>query len=254
MICDCHNDFCTVLKTEEFYDYLFLCKEQGVGIILASIFTTEFDKDIWQTIEGIANALKSIEINELKILLHIEDLGFIKTEADIDRLVLLRPFSCGLTWNFDNSIANKKGLTKLGKTVVKRLKKEHILVDLAHANKKTFYLASRIIKRNLFVSHTGLNIVCESTRNIDNKQVKKIIKSNGFVGFFLVSKFLGERGINAHIKLCEKLGGAKNMGIGTDYFGTRDIQKGCETYIDLSKKLHKEVLGKNFVEFLSRLP
>ena len=73
----------------------------------------------------------------LKIMSCLEDIGFVINENRVDynalkEIISIKPFSCGLVWNFDNSLGGgsfgKSGLTEFGKLVVKMLESNNILV------------------------------------------------------------------------------------------------------------------------------
>jgi len=252
MICDTHNDFPTKLSGKSFFDYIKYCEKSGVKVILASVFTTE-QHNPWYVISHTIHHIQYYAShNNIKILLHVEDLGYLKDINDLNKLIDLKPFSCGLVWNYDNTIATQKGLTEFGRIVVQKLKEHNILIDLAHANKKTFYQAVKIIKKHIFVSHTGFYALCRHKRNINNRQARRIIKSGGFIGLFLVRSFM-KGGLNAHISHAARLGGKDNIGIGTDYLGTRDLLPGYKKYAELSERVPHQILYQNFINFLSRI-
>ncbi len=77
----------------------------------------------------------------------------------------------GLTHFFDNALAgslhgtSKAGLSKFGRTAVKRLHKKGIIIDLAHASEKAAWEVLEMTDGPLVVSHTGLKGTCDSPRN-----------------------------------------------------------------------------------------
>jgi microsomal dipeptidase-like Zn-dependent dipeptidase len=97
----------------------------------------------------------------------------------------------GITHFFDNEWAgsahgmNKKGLTEMGKKLIQKMDKYHIIIDLAHASINTIddVLASTV--NPLIVSHTGVKGVCNNQRNLSDKHIVEIGKRNGLIGIGL---------------------------------------------------------------------
>jgi membrane dipeptidase len=123
-----------------------------------------------------------------------------------------------------------KALTDAGRELVARMNARRILVDLAHANKTTFWGALEAHAADLppIVSHTGIEAVHPHWRNIDDAQIRAIADRGGIVGIMFQSAFLeavpmfgrGRRErILAHLEHVVDLVGDEFVGIGTDYDG-----------------------------------
>lgn len=97
----------------------------------------------------------------------------------------------GLAHFFDNEWAgsahgiNKGGLTAKGKELVKKMDSLHITIDLAHASPKTIDDVLAFTSSPVIVSHTGVQGVCNNTRNLSDKHLMEIGKHNGLVGIGL---------------------------------------------------------------------
>lgn len=129
------------------------------------------------------------------------------------------------------------GLTPLGREVVERCNDARILVDLAHAGRKTFWQALEAHRSDLppIVSHTGVSAVRRHWRNIDDAQIRAIASRGGVIGIMYQSSFLSStqerrwrpsitRGcaraaILDHLQHVIELVGDDFAGIGTDYDG-----------------------------------
>lgn len=273
-ICDCHNDFFGELKKDELQNYIDTCQNAGVQFLSGSYWTTKKECDILEDI-----ALRKAEINEPKCFaLHIEDLGFIRDENELEKLIKLKPFSCSLTWNFDNKFAGgshgEQGLTKLGENVIKKLENNHILFDLAHINKKSFFNAQNISKNPPYISHTGFCFIRDDKRNLDEEQIKFIVKNKGFIGLFFYDKLSMAKNADKscfsvkniaenYARFVDKFG-CENIGVGSDFYGISNPPKNLENYFQFSRlKYELENLGmsggemdkifyKNFQNFLSK--
>ena len=271
-IFDCHNDFLTELKSEKKING-YLSKINNETKIISAVWSTRLSENEAFDYLNLANGLKE-KFNQT--LFSIEDCHFIN-ELNIDKVLALKPFSAGLVWNDDNALGGGaygfSGLTNWGEIVSKKFEDNKIIIDLAHANEKTFFDIARISNRALFCSHTAFGGVKNHPRNLKDYQLKMIVESGGFVGLALVSEFLTENkkatinDICDHIVYFATKFGLNNIGFGTDFFGTKNLPIGIKTYHDLLKialKLNKlgftneeidNLFYKNFEKFyLINLP
>lgn len=223
--------------------------------MLAQVWTSELKHPM--------NALQKfhIEVCQTKnLLLAIEDLGFLTErnwKKNIKKIIEFKPFSCGLVWNNDNTLGGgafgKSGLTKLGEKVALTLENAGILVDTAHMNEQTFWDFCKITTRPIFNSHSNFYEQNPHARNLKNEQIERIIKSGGMFCLSFVKYFVSDEGdvkcadVARQIAWCVKKFGDKNVGIGSDFFGTTELPDDLKTYVDFAK------LKKNLLKFgLSR--
>lgn len=283
-ICDAHNDFLTEIKQTNqklFYLNNQLIKNRKIKYVCAQVWTFKLKNPIKYIfrlhsyifkVKGSFNRL----INK-KVLFCIEGLDFItKSNACemIDIIKDIKPFSCGIVWNFDNNLGGgalgKSGLTLLGKQVVKELERHKILIDTAHMNRKTFYDFCKITTMPIYNSHSNINSLKRHPRNLTNNQIETIINSKGFIGLSFVKDFISDktfdlRNISLQIKYFIANFGEDNVGIGSDYFGTKSLPQNLLNYNDfsnlkkdlknigLSNSQIRKVFYKNFVRFKYRL-
>lgn len=273
-ICDCHNDFFGELKKDELQKYIDTCQNAGVQFLSGSYWTTKKECEILEDI-----AMRKAGINEPKCFaLHIEDLGFIRDEIELEQLIKLKPFSCSLTWNFDNKFAGgshgEQGLTKLGENVIKKLENNHILFDLAHLNKKSFFEAQNISKNPPYISHAGFCFVRDDKRNVDKSQIDFVVKNNGFIGMFFYDKLsmakntdlarFSVKNIAENYARFVDSFGCENIGFGSDFYGIDNPPKNLEDYsqfqnltnelenLGMSGEEIDKIFYKNFQNFLSK--
>lgn len=253
-ICDCHNDFFGELDKEHLQEYVNTCENSGVSFLSGSYWTTKKDWDIFEDIR----ARKKKIADQKSFVLHIEDLGFLKDEQDIEKLLKINPFSCSLTWNFDNDFAGgsygENKLTKKGEKLIKNLQKNNILIDFAHLNKKSFFDVANLIEKPPYISHTGFCFVRDDKRNLDDEQIRFIVENNGFLGMFFYDKLNAKtdaikndfsvKNIAKNIAGFVERFGNNNLGIGSDFFGIEAPPKNLENYKHF-QNLHDElkVLG-----------
>lgn len=228
-IADSHTDFMTAVNSKkQREEYVKFCAQTGVKILGCAIFTTEYNF----TIDNIIQFKNELQIlsnkYNIKLLLCIEDLGFITTMQDLERLIALKPFSISLTWNYLNQYAGgantSQGLTALGKKVVKMLEENKILVDTAHLSNQAFEDLIKITTLPIFNSHSNVCQLYPHNRNLTNKQIYQIMQSGGYLGVTIYSRFLSNHQItskdvaNQFDYLVNKFG-VDYFGFGSDLYG-----------------------------------
>ncbi len=274
-ICDTHNDFLTELEVKDLANYIEDCKSKGVEKICASYWSSEkneveIEKDIFKS----ANVLQECG----DCLLHIEDLWWVKDEEKLKSLDNLKPFSCSLTWNFDNVLAGGSkgngGLTLWGKKCLKVLSECGVVIDVAHLNRKSFWQVAKVLRNHIYCSHTGFYGVVKHKRNLTDMQIDYIVRSNGFIGLFFFDQCTKNRTNKMNFCVDDIVGnlnyftsrwGCNNIGIGSDFYGIETKPVGLSDYEDFenlktamkkagySKNQIERIFYKNFNSFLSRL-
>lgn len=209
--------------------------------------------DIIKNLEVVNRLIEdnNIILTNIKYVYGLEGLDYLKTIEDIDKIYELGVRSVNIVWNNDNKFGggakgdNKRGLTKLGEKLVKKLVKRKIAIDLSHANEKTFYdivYICKKLKENgenpiIFASHSNCKRICDIPRNLSDDQIIKIRELNGIVGIVGIKSFcIKEENFNnnktkyynayvEHIKHIKKiLGGVDNIAVSTDdmtYYETK---------------------------------
>ncbi|MCL2847058.1 MAG: membrane dipeptidase [Firmicutes bacterium] len=222
---DLHNDAICLLPWQQFLEHIKHAEHAGAGTVLSSVWTTNMSDPISE----IKKYRQLIDNTRTKINLpmHIEDAWFLN-EQNVDDVIATRPYSVGLTWNQNNNLAGGAHgdgeLTDLGRSMIERLTKSGVVIDLAHLNKKSFHqVADQLTGQRLFCSHTCFDEINPHPRNIDREQIQRIVDSDGIVGLTLVNEFLGDSGVAGHIKYFHGNWGTENLGIGTDFFGAPDM-------------------------------
>ncbi|MDX1992934.1 MAG: dipeptidase [bacterium] len=143
------------------------------------------------------------------------------------------------------------GLTDAGKALVKRCNELGILIDLSHMNEAGFWDVAKLSDAPLVATHSNVHALCQSTRNLTDKQLDAIKESDGMVGLNFAVGFLREDGGNGvdtpldvlvrHIDyLVERLG-VERVGFGSDFDGATMPQdlSGVEKVQNLVEALRK---------------
>ena len=168
-------------------------------------------------------------------LLSMEGIYLAKNDISYINYLYERGVRClSFTWNPSNEFAqgingeNSKGLSNLGVKAVLRCNELGILVDVSHANDRTFNDIACISTKPFVATHSNSRYICAHKRNLDNSMLKTIAKANGLTGINYFSDFLIEKEKNAvagvddiirHIEYIAALIGTKHIGLGSDFDG-----------------------------------
>ncbi len=179
---------------------------------------------------------------------HIYDRVFQQVEALFGLNV--RVFT--LTWNNSNRLAHsaleadKKGLTKLGKDYIKKLRQYNMILDMSHASTRTVLDVCDSWQGKIIASHSCVRKLNPSfLRNIDDRAIKAIYKRGGVVGVNFSRHHLGKYDVVDHIDyLCDKFG-VSCAALGSDFDGITDPVIGNPAGI---RKLERTLIKKGYSE------
>jgi membrane dipeptidase len=136
-------------------------------------------------------------------------------------------------------------LTATGQAMVEALNERRILLDLAHASRRTFSDALEALDgcdRPLppVVSHTGVSGVHPSWRNLDDEQIRAIAERDGVIGIMYHRGFLGRpfwkvgaEAIVRHLEHTIAVGGEDCAALGSDWDGMIVTPRDMPTCLEL---------------------
>jgi membrane dipeptidase len=138
-------------------------------------------------------------------------------------------FGHGVPFRFPSTGDTGPGLTNLGKELIRTCARLGIAVDLSHITEQGFWDVAAISDKPLIASHSNVNALCESSRNLTDKQLDAIAERGGLVGLNFATCFLNADGqghtstslgiMLRHLDyLIEKLG-VDHVGFGSDFDG-----------------------------------
>jgi len=147
-------------------------------------------------------------------------------------LVWSRPniFGTGVPFLFPSSPDTGPGLSDAGKALVARCNDLGVLVDLSHLNEAGFWDVAGISKHPLVATHSAVHDICQSSRNLTQKQLDAIKDSDGLVGSNFHVGFLRPDGkgdgpgttvaaIADHVDALVDTLGIDRVALGSDYDG-----------------------------------
>lgn len=241
-------------------DYPRLREARFTGVVydLATNIFRSPERRLAVTIENVARCRRQIEA-------HADDLGVARTAAEYDALVAAGRTAFFLALQGGDALAHDlsaldgplgdelhritlvhlrssvlggsnspgqpdPGVTDAGRELIARCNQRRVLVDLAHAGRRTFWTALDAHDPSLppIVSHTAMDAVRPLWRNTDDGQARAVADRGGVVGIVYQGNFLsrvppgfpGRRvAIIEHLDHLIRVAGEDTAAIGTDYDG-----------------------------------
>lgn len=167
----------------------------------------------------------------LCFVLHLEGAEALDEPYDLVLLRRLGLRSVGLTWNYTNKYgtgcASRKdvGLTHEGEELVRMANKLGIVVDLAHASKRTALEAMEVSRKPVIVSHANVRRLVDRPRNVDDEVLEALRRNGGVLGISAIGPLVSTRPkptldeLVQHFMYVYETFGADLLAIGTDFLG-----------------------------------
>jgi membrane dipeptidase len=156
--------------------------------------------------------------------------GSVMLEDDLAMLRLFRDLGVRqihLAYNLNNSIAagchdEDRGLTELGRAVVKEINAVGMLMDCSHSGRRTSLEIMAVSKKPVIFSHSNPKGMRNHGRNIDDEQIAACAKTDGVIGICGIGPFLGENDIRSetvvrHIDYVAERVGTRHIGLALDF-------------------------------------
>ncbi|MET0961153.1 MAG: membrane dipeptidase [Psychrobacillus psychrotolerans] len=185
--------------------------------------------------------LKTLKDGQIGAVLSLEGLDMI--DGDLFKLKLLLSHGVklvGLTWNGANKVADGSfeesgtGLTSFGEEVLSLLNEQKVIVDVSHLSEQSFWDVLPKAKW-LMASHSNSRTLCNSARNLNDKQLNALIARNSPIHVVYYPPFIndGEKSVGLedlvkHIEHIVSLGGKHLIGFGSDFDGINEFVLGLE--------------------------
>lgn len=174
----------------------------------------------------------------------------------------------GLAHFFDNDVAGsahgeaKGGLTALGRSVVTRMQRLGMLVDLAHASPAAFDEALALATRPVVVSHVGVQATCAGPRNLTDAQLRALAANGALIGIGFWDGAIcssSPRDVAKAIRHAVDVAGIAHVALGSDWDGATTVSIAGDTIAQLTQALLdagfteaeiRAVMGDNAIRFL----
>lgn len=147
-------------------------------LINSTIHEIRENQDIFNIIREKGDFNRGIVEGKFDIIMGIEGLKAIGKNLDwIDTFYELGFRHASLTWNEENHLATgvdgdkERGLTSIGKEAVKKMEKLGMIIDVSHANDKTFWDIYDNTTKPIIASHSNVKALCDHKRNLTDEQI-----------------------------------------------------------------------------------
>ncbi len=166
--------------------------------------------------------------HKLNVILGFESLQPVTDVNHLKKLYILGFRHAMLTWNEENHFATgvsgdkDRGLTELGKDVIRFMNTYKMIVDVSHANKKTVSDILEISTKPVIASHSNVYELCPHRRNLDFAQISNITSKGGIIGITAVKAFVNPdeptvKEMMKHIVYLKQRGLTNNIALGFDF-------------------------------------
>lgn len=186
----------------------------------------------------IVRGREDLEAEGVKLVLALEGADVLTDPYDLYWLRGLGVLCVGLTWNYDNKFASscmsKKdyGLTGYGEELVGVADELGMIVDVAHAGKRSVLDAASISKRPIIASHANARRLRDHVRNLDDEELEAIAGTGGVVGVTAINATLADRpsivDLARHASYIGENFGWEHVALGTDFLGVESTPEGFE--------------------------
>ena len=174
----------------------------------------------------------------------------------------------GIAHFFDNefggsSYGANRGLTPLGRELIREMEQRRIIVDLAHASPKTIDDVLAMATRPVLVSHTGVQGTCKGARNLSDEHLRKIAANGGIIGIgFWPGAVCGNdvQSIVRAIRHVVRVTGVSHAALGSDFDGDTTVPFDAAGLAQLTAALQaggfteteiRQIMGENALRFLA---
>lgn len=152
-------------------------------------------------------------------------------EGSVERLQELKHWGVSfitLCHNYDNDLCGSatdstgKGLTPLGRKIVREINRLGMYVDVSHASDRTVLDVCSITDRPVIASHSGCRAITFHPRNLSDRLIGVIRETYGIMGIPLAERFVESHdGFRRHVAHALRRG--IRVGIGSDLYGAKMI-------------------------------
>lgn len=166
----------------------------------------------------------------IPIVLGMEGLsGLGGNAALINILYKLGIRHASLTWNEENEFATgvsssntDRGITESGIRVLKTMESLGMIIDVSHANERTFWDIYEHTEKPFIASHSNAYRLCSVPRNLKDDQIKAIAQRGGVIGINAWPDFIDKEkpsleSLVNHIDYIAELVGIEHIVFGFDF-------------------------------------
>lgn len=182
-----------------------------------------------------------------------------------------------LEWNDENDLATGnsghagRGLTDLGRRAIARMNERHMVVDVSHANEKTFWDILDTSALPIIATHSNAKAKCFVERNLTDQQMRALANKGGLIGMNACDSFIhaekDERDalhLAEHARYIADLVGVSHVACGFDFGAYYAEQKDYDIFspdqtqnfirglyeVGFNEEEVKDIAYRNVIRFL----
>jgi len=137
------------------------------------------------------------------------------------------------------------GLSSLGHAFVREMNRVGVVLDLSHMGHRASLEALEVTEHPVIFSHSNVRALCDSPRNLSDRQLDALARNGGVVGIATLSPLLSRDGsqptvdtVITHIDYVARRIGVDHVGLGMDYGHARRQED-----LDIHNQSYGDVLG-----------
>ena len=117
-----------------------------------------------------------------------------------------------------------KGLTALGKEIIRSADNLGFVIDISHASDLTAKAVFREVYAPVLATHSGVRTMVDHPRNLTDELIKAVAASKGVICVPFAKNFIGKYTVTDHIDYIIQLTGSTSfVGIGSDLDGAEMV-------------------------------
>jgi membrane dipeptidase len=184
---------------------------------------------------------------------------------------------CALLWNNENELGyphckdGDKPLKPFGLEAVREMNRLGIAIDVSHLGEGGFWDLIEHADKSPMASHSCCRALRDHSRNLTDDQIRALILRGGWIGINFYPAFLSDKPnpvtvqtVVDHIDHIIQLGGAGNVGFGSDFDGIESTPIGLEhpgkmgNLVDALRARYDEqtvrgIAGESFLRYISKI-
>lgn len=184
--------------------------------------------DVFHLVQDLADVGIAHAAGKLAVGLHFEGTRCFERNLDvIEAFVRLGVRHTLLAFNAANSAGSgcaekcDGGLTAFGRRIVAEMQRVGMLVDLSHVGRRTSLEAIEVSSRPVMFSHSNVNAIAPSFRNVTDEQIRACAATGGVIGISGSSTYLGDWDVKAetvfrHVDYIAQMVGHEHVALGLD--------------------------------------
>ena len=180
-------------------------------------------------VRGTADVDEALRRNQLALELNFQGADPLENRLEaIGEFHALGVRQIGLVWNADNALgcsatsSQDTGLTALGQQFVREMNRVGVIVDGTHAGYRTTMNAMEASEQPFIFSHSNVNALLASYKNLKDDQIRRCAETNGVIGISGFGTYLDDLDASAEAMFRQidyvcGLVGAQHVGLGLDF-------------------------------------